>query len=163
MSNNTPTSTTKKAFIDARLSQSRLTSEQAICAALTNQAPIQVQIKTDTASSFSIGLDLPETPKVIVINIDFKASLKISDTEKNLIDYEAKHEVQFALEGWIGFVDWTNVPSEAIAPYLAIVHNIARSKAELTISEMGFKGIVLPQPENFNGELLPFNHDMALS
>lgn len=151
----------KLAFIDARLTQSRLTSERAICAALTNQEPFQTEIKTDTASNFTIGLDSLETPKVIVITIEFVASLKFHESSKNLLDYEAKHEVVFSIEGWTGFDDWTDLPSEAIAPYLAIVHNIARNKADATMIEMGFKGISLPQPEHFNGELAAVTNNQS--
>lgn len=157
MSKSSTPPTKKSAFIDARLSQSRLLSEHATCATLTNKEPLQAQLRADTASGFTIGLDLPEEPKVIVISIEFKAILKTLVGDNDLIEYEAKHEVQFIIEGWTGFDDWTNLPSESIAPYLAVVHNIARKKAEATIIEMGFIGLSLPQPEHFDGKLLPAN------
>lgn len=142
-------------FIDARISQVRLVSERATCApALPSKTSQKVELRTETTSGFSIGLDSPERPSGIVISIEYKASLKIPDTDKNIIEYEATHEAQFAIKGWIGFDDWTNMPSDAIAPYLAVVNNIALKKAEGTLLEMGFKGVSLPQPE-FDGVLSP--------
>jgi hypothetical protein len=73
--------------------------------------------------------------------------------QENLVEYTTKHEAQFTLEGWTGFDDWTNLLSDTIAPYLTIVHNVARKKAEDIFIEMGFKGVFLPQPERFDGAL----------
>jgi hypothetical protein len=158
MSKNSTKPTKKLTFIDARLSQVRLVSERATCApAFPSKEPQQVQLRTETTSGFSIGLDIPEKPSVIVININYKASLKVQDTDRNVIEYEATHEAQFSIEGWIGFDDWLNMPSDAIAPYLTVVNNIALRKAECIILEMGIKGVSLPLPERFDGALSPVN------
>lgn len=140
------------AFINARLTHVRLASETATSApAPPSKAPQQVQLRTETSSGFTMGLDSPEKPSVLVIGIVYKVSLIIPDTENKVAEYEAKYEAQFSLIEWTGFDDWTNMPQSALSPYLAFIHNIASRKAEETLLEMGVKGVTLPQPEKFDG------------
>lgn len=152
------------ASINANLFQVRLTSERAtLTPALPNKAPQQVQLRTDTSSDFSIGLDSDDKPRILTITVNYKATLKTLDTEKQIVDYEANHEALFNLIGWAGFDDWTDMPPEAISPYLALMHNIALRKAEGTLFEMGVKGASLPRPEHFNGNESPASADDAVS
>lgn len=162
MSKNSTTPIKKSAFINARLSQLRLVSERATCAP-SLPADQQVQLRTDTTSGFSIGIDSPDKPKLIVMRIDYKVSLKIEGTDNNILDYEATHEALFAIEGWTGFDDWTNMPPDGAAPYVTILNNIALRKAERILLEMGFKGVSLPQPERFDGVLTAVKMEKAIT
>ncbi len=149
-------STQNLPFINARLTHARLVSEKATSTAIVwSKEPSQVQLRTETSSTFSIGLDSPDAPKLILIKIDYKVALKTLDTDKLILEYEASHEAQLSIKNWTGFDDWTNMPSIAVAPYLAVLNNIALRKAEGTIFEMGFKGVVIPQPETFDEALIP--------
>jgi hypothetical protein len=148
--------TKKSAYINARLSQLRLVSERASTAQiLPSTQPMQLQ--TEVTSGFSIGINSPNEPTLIVMRIDYKAILKILGTDNKILEYEATHEAMFAIERWAGFDDWTNMPTDGITPYMTIINNIALRKAEGTILEMGFKGIALPQPERFDGILTSVN------
>lgn len=158
MSDNSESPIKNKAFINARLSNVRLLSEKAILApTIQTKQPQQVQLQIETATSFSFGLDSPINPSIIVIGIDYKVSLKNPNTEKQVIECETRHEAQFALVDWTGIEDWSLIQSIAISPYLAFMHNIALRKAELTILEMGLKGVSLPTPVTFDGDNSPAN------
>lgn len=146
--------TKKSSYIDARLSQVRLVSEHATCTpALPNKETQQVRLRIETTSGFTIGLDKPESPTIIVIAVNYKAMLKAEDTDKLIVEYEATHEAQFTVAGWAGFDDWLDMPTDVMAPYLTVVNNVALKKAEATILDMGIKGASLPQPERLDGIL----------
>jgi hypothetical protein len=115
-----------------------------------NKEPMQIQLRIDTASNFSVGLDDLVSPSEITIEIDYKVSLKTQDTEKLVAEYNSKYIAQFNIVAWLGFEDWMNVPHDALAPYFAIAQNISLRRAENTFSDMGFNGVVLPQPTSFD-------------
>lgn len=155
MSTDSATSTDSRAFVDASLSHVRLVSVRAKSETpATNKEGQQVQLRTDTTSGFTIGVDSVDKPSAMLVTIDFKASLKIPETENPIIQYEARHEARFEIVGWTGFSNWSDMPSDAISSYLATVHNIALRKAEEIILEMGLKGVTLPQPESFKATLV---------
>ncbi|MDP2031611.1 MAG: hypothetical protein Q8K12_18405 [Thiobacillus sp.] len=149
----TPSPTTKgQAFINARPLQVRLVNERATSApAQPSKEPKKIELRTETGSQFEIGLDNPEAPTLLNVAINFEVRLTVIETEKKLVDYEAKHEVQFSLISWVGFDDWLNVPSDALSPYLGVVHDIALRRAENTLLEMGLRGVGLPRPQTFDG------------
>lgn len=138
------------AFINATPLRGRLISEQATSApAKPTQDPKPVELRTDTSSTIAIGLDDQINPTVLNIEIEFRCSLKQPESEKVVVEYEAKHEMQFQLIAWTGITDWTNLPEETFAPYSAILHDLAVRKAEITLHEMGIRGAVLPRPSSF--------------
>jgi hypothetical protein len=94
-------------------------------------------------------VDDQTTPRELIIEIDYKASLKQQDTEKILVSYEATHIAQFKIAGWGGFSDWSQVSADTFSPYFSTVHNIALSRAENTIAAMGMRGISLPPQTDF--------------
>jgi len=110
-----------------------------------------MQLETETTSNFEIGLDDPQNPKVLSVEIEFAVSMKQPDSEKLVVDYFAKHHAQFNVISWIGFDDWVELPEEALAPYIAMVHDIALRKADVTLHEMGIRGSGLPRPDSFAG------------
>lgn len=141
-----------QAFINAKPLQVRLVTEHATSApAQPSKEPKSIELRTETSSQFGIGLDNPDAPNLLNVEITFNVWLAFPDTEKKLVEYEGKHEVQFSLISWIGFDDWINVPSGALAPYLAFVHDIALRRAESTLLEMGIRGVGLPRPNTFDG------------
>lgn len=142
------------AFINAKPFQGRLVRERAESTpAKPRSESTKVQLKTDTSSSFAIGLDDPEAPKALSVEIEFRVAMRDQDSGQLFLDYEAKHEMQFTVLTWGGFSDWTNLPSEAITPYIAMIHDIALRKAEATMHEMGIRGGTLPRPESFDSPL----------
>lgn len=152
MTTQTPPDTKDRAFLDARLSRARLVSEEVSSAPIQiSKEPKQVQLRIETASSFSVGLDDLASPSEITIEIEYKANLKTQDTDKLLTEYVSKHAAQFSVIAWLGFDDWMNIPQSALAPYFSIAQNIALRRAENTFSDMGFSGVVLPQPTSFEG------------
>ena len=155
MSIDSPSTNDRKAFVDASLTHVRLVSLRAKSdmgtAAKEGQ---QVQLRTDTSSSFSVGLDSLEKPTAIAITIQFKASIKLPETEQPIVEYESKHEGRFEIVSWTGF-NWPEMPPDAMSSYLANMHNIAQKKAEEIILDMGLKGVTLPKPDNFRGSLTP--------
>ena len=145
MSKQTLQSTKEGAFINATLAQARLVSEHVTSVpGAPSSEPKQIQLRVDTSSAFSIALDDMTKPNHILVEIDYKLSLKKQDTDKQLLDYEAKHVAQFNIARWLGFDDWTDVPNGAMAPYLAMIQNIAMRRAESTLVDMGLRGINLP-------------------
>ena len=145
MSRQTIQSTKEGAFINATLAQTRLVSERVTSASGTpSKEPKEIQLRVDTSSGFSIALDDMTRPNHILVEIDYKLSLKKQDGDKQLLDYEAKHVAQFNIASWLGFDDWTDVPHGAMTPYLAMIQNIAMRRAEGTLVEMGLRGINLP-------------------
>lgn len=150
--NDTSTTQNKPAFINAQISLSRLVSEKAVSSpASPNKEPQQVQLRAETSSAISIGVDSPEKPTAIAIGFDYKVLLMIPDVDKVFMEYEARHEAQFVINEWTGFDDWTLVPQSALNPYIAMMQNMAIKRAESTISEMGMKGVALPFPDKFDG------------
>ena len=138
-------STKEGAFINATLTQTRLVSERVTSIPTApSKEPKDIQLRIDTSSSFSVDLDDLTKPKHILVYIDYKVSLKTLDTEKQFVDYEAKHVAQFNIASWLGLDDWTDVPGGAMAPYLAMIQHIAMRHAENTLVEMGLRGISLP-------------------
>lgn len=139
-------STKEEAFLNAILSQTRLASEQITTApGRPGRGTTELQAKTDMSSSFAVALDNTEKPTHLHIEIDFKVSVKIANTEKQLALYEAKHVVQFNVINWSGF-DWSNAPNDVMIPYFAMIQHIAMRRADVSFIEMGMRGIVLPTP-----------------
>lgn len=156
--------TNKSAFINAKISISRLVSEKAISSpASPTKEPQQVQLRTETSSAISIGIDSPNKPSAIAIGFDYKVSLMIQGTDKVVMEYEARHEAQFVIDEWTGFDDWTLVPQSALNPYIAMMQHMAIKRAENTISEMGMKGVTLPFPERFDGQNASTDEDEVLA
>lgn len=146
-------STDKIGYIEAVMSQVRLASERVISAPTQpSKEPLRHEVRAETASGFAIGVDSLEKPTTITITIDYKVFLKLLSTEKQIVEYEAKHEAQFTIVRWAGFDDWLNMPSGSITPYMSMMHNIALRKAEATLLEMGLKGLTLPRQEKFDGD-----------
>ena len=141
-----------KAFISARPAQVRLVSERATSApASPGSEPKKAEVKAETTSQFEIGIDNPDAPEAISVTITFGVTLVLPALDKKLVEYECKHEVQYRVLNWGGFSDWVNVPPDALAPYLAMVHEVALRRAESTLLEMGLGGVALPRTETFSG------------
>lgn len=146
----TPIESPQVAFVSAKPLQGRLVSESVSSApAKSSTAQQRVELRTDTTSNFAIGLDDQVAPKTISVEIEFRTLIKQPDTEKIIVSYESKHEMQFGVIAWIGFSDWTDMPQQAITPYLAMIHDIAIRRAESTLHEMGVRGARLPRPDDF--------------
>lgn len=138
-------STNGGAFINAILVQARLVNEHVRSApSAPTKEPKQIQLRIDTSSGFSVALDNTARPNHFIVEIDYKLSLKTQETEKQLLDYEAKHSVQFDVTAWSGFDDWIDMPNGVMAPYFAVIQNFAIRRAEGTLVEMGLRGINLP-------------------
>lgn len=141
------------AFVNARISQGRLVSESLTSSpAKAGSGQQQVKLRTDTSSSFALGLDDPVEPKTITVEIQFRVRMTQIEAEKLIVDYEAKHEVQFDLIASEGVTDWMNLPPGALTPYSAMAHDIAIRRAEGTLHDMGLRGATLPRPTSFNGD-----------
>jgi hypothetical protein len=153
-------STKEDAFINATLAQTRLLSERVTSASSkANKEPKEIQIRVDTSSGFSVALDNVTKPNIIFVEIVYKVNLKAQDTDKQLIDYEAKHVALFNLVGWFGFNDWSDVPNSAMAPYLAMAQNIAIRRAEGTMDAMALRGISLPVTPVINSDISEIKSD----
>ena len=140
--------TTSRAFLDARLEQMRLVKEEVTAApSQFAKEPVQVQIRAETSSGFTLGLNDLKTPKNLTIEISYKVVLKLQDSEKQLVAYEAGHQLQFGVSGWTGFDNWQDPPHKALAPYTAIAQCLAMKRAQETLGAMGFGGIILPKPQ----------------
>src|SRR5688500_14129 len=109
----------ERMFVDARLSQARLVKEQATTAPASRfaQAPTTIQVRIETASGFAVSLNNPTAPTELLIELDYKVDAKIQDSDKPVVSYEAKHQVQFLLVDWSGVKTWTEVPNSVFAPY----------------------------------------------
>jgi hypothetical protein len=141
-----------KAFINAKPAQVRLVSERATSApAPPKSEQKKTELRTETTSQFEIGIDNTDTPEALSVTITFGVTLSFPELEKKLVEYEGKHEIQYKVLSWGGFSDWVNVPPGALAPYLAVVHDVALRRAESTLLEMGLRGVALPRPETFDG------------
>jgi hypothetical protein len=153
MTENGTTVTNVSAFINARISHLRLVSEKVVSTpAMPAKEPQVVQLSAEASSAFTIGLDFPDKPTALIIGIDYKASLKIPDTEKKFLEYESRHDAQFVLIASTGFEDWNLMPLSALTPYLATMQLIALKKAEGALFELGLKGVSLPLQENFESD-----------
>ena len=155
------------AFLDAKLSSSRLVNEEVKSAPTQfGNGRTQVELRIETTSSFTVGLDHPTAPTLLLIEINFKTFIKAKDSEKTFIEYESKYAAQFNVKAWIGFDDWTNIPTGVLSSYFAIVHALAVKRAESTFSEMGVRGVEIPNPPEFSESqkmLVQDNSDSALA
>lgn len=138
-------------FLSANISSSRLIEESFHSTLPLNSAEgaTQLQVSSETGTNFYIGLDDPLNPKHMHIEIHYKVAVNAVNIKKSIINYDAKHMCEFSIIKWTGFPDWTALPSEAMTPYLSIVHHLAVRRAEATIAETGTRGIRLPVPESF--------------
>ena len=131
-------------FLSATLVQTRLASEQISTAPTKPEVGVtELQVKTDTSSGFSVALADAKNPTHLFLQIDYKVSVKIANTETLLAQYEAKHATQFKVINWSGF-NWEDIPQDVMIPYFAMVQNIAIRRADTTFIEMGMRGISLP-------------------
>lgn len=146
MPDTTKPSTEALKYVDARVTQTRLVSEQ-ISSLMTQIAkdPKPVQVRTETSSGFSVGLDHPEKPKTMTVELNYKVAHSVIETNQKLVDYDARHMALFEIHRQSGIESWLNVPTQALAPYFAFVHSMATRRAEHTFLEMGLRGIVLPR------------------
>lgn len=140
-----------RAYLDARVIQVRLLSAELRSAPSQPSAtPQQIELNINTTIGFTLAVDDINSPKGLLIDIDFTAQLLAKDTGKEVANYKSKHSGQFVIIAWQGFHEWSQAPNEAIAPYLSLLHGIAIRRAENTFGEMGLKGINLPRPESFD-------------
>ncbi|WP_139326295.1 hypothetical protein [Azonexus hydrophilus] len=138
-------------FVDLRLNQMRLVSENFVAMPPpSEEAGKPVQLKTDTSSGFSVGLDDLEKPTSFTIELEYKAALSIPNTESKIVDYSSKYFAVFDLVRSTGVEDWTAVPDETFESYFAVVHQAAVRRAEITFHEAGLKGAGLPRPAALN-------------
>lgn len=141
----------QQAFVNAKVLRGRLIRESVnsmLAAGMVNQR--QVELHSETASNFAIGLDNPENPRILSIEIEFRATLRYQETQENVVDYESKHEMRFELISWTGIVNWgTDLSPTVLAPYASMIHDIAVRRAESTLHELGLSGARLPRPDNF--------------
>lgn len=155
-------STNMHPFIEAFLEGIRLVSERAnSLSAGMSKEPQQVQLNVEGTSGFTVGLDDPHAPKNLQIEIDYRVVLKLLNSENRIAEYEAKHAAQFAIRASGGFEDWKFPPAVAISPYLAMLQRVAVQRAESTLLEMGFRGIALPMPANFDGAISAATKEVA--
>lgn len=146
----------KSAFIDARISEVRLSTEH-----VASTPPVQpsqdtppLQLNIEVTSGFTIGIDSPQHPKIIVIRIQYNLIIKNPENGHIFITYEASHEAQFTLIGSSGITDWTTVPQGTYNPYFSMMYDISRRRAEGVLLEAGFKGLLLPKQEQFDGDTI---------
>jgi hypothetical protein len=133
--------TAVRIFVDAILTNSRMIKEQATSLpSRFTSAPNQLQVRTETSSEFRVGLDNPEAPKDLLIEVDYKVQLLSQEGDKQLASYEATHVGQFMISSWGGFTDWAEVPTDTFSSYFAVLHHIALSRAENTLGALGLKG-----------------------
>lgn len=136
--------------VDARLIQARLVSEQVTSMpAPLSDTPKPLQIRTETSAGFSVGLDDPEKPKRMTIELLFKVGHVLNETDQKVAEYEARHMVLLEIHGQSGIENWLNVPKRALAPYFSFVHSAAIRRAEHTFLEMGLRGVALPRIPDF--------------
>src|SRR4051812_15674879 len=125
-----PQSTEQRAFVDARFLQSRLMSEAVTSMpARPSTEPQQIQLRTEVASTFAVGVNDVEKPSELFVEVEYRVDLKLPDGEKALFSYSAKHAVHFKVVGWIGFAEWPNIPEGALGPYFSMAYGIAHQRA----------------------------------
>lgn len=134
-------------YINARLEQTRLVSEHINAEAEIRQSPNEpkpVQIRTETASSFAVGLNHPTTPSAFQVTVEYSAVFKLEGTDVKIADYKGTHCAEFKIVSWGGFDDWPQVVQSAMVPYFAMSHNVALRRAQRTLLDMGLGSVVLP-------------------
>lgn len=137
--------TVSAAYIVGIIKEARVIEER-----LTVQDPSEVrlsgmsrQIRTQTTSTFELGVaeDLPV--KAFQVSLSFSAILSLDGTSE-FSSYACKFVATFGIEERGGFEDWGNIPPSAVTPYFAITHFLARQRAEERFLSAGFRGVVLP-------------------
>ena len=133
------------AFVNARLVQTRLVSEQIDSVAMQSTTePKPVQFKAETTAGFTVALDHPQTPKGLLIEVQYNVALKLAESDKAIANYSGKHAGEFKLIAFSGFEEWANIPHQSLIPYFAMMHNVALRHAQRTLFDMGLGAIVLP-------------------
>lgn len=140
-------------FIDARLSQLRLVSESATSSVPSSKAEEEaqkVEIKTESSSAFTVGLNDLENPSSIQIELQYTVALVIQSTGMQLVNYSTQHAATFDVMKWAGIADWSNVPDGLFDLYFAMINQHATQRAEETLLAMGFRGIQIPRLKSFS-------------
>jgi hypothetical protein len=137
-------------YVDARLTQARLVSEQVTSLpGQMGKEVRQVQVRTETNTGLSVGLDDPINPKNMTIDLEYKVVHIVNESNQKLVEYQSKHTSLFGIVSQSGIDSWLNPPKEALAPYFSFVHGMAMRRAEHTFLDMGIRGVVLPRIEDF--------------
>ena len=137
-------------YVDARLVQARLVSEQVISSpGQTTPNPKQIQVRTETSTGLTLGLDDPKKPKAMTIELAYQVNHIVNETNQKVVEYHAKHSALFNIHNQSGIDSWLNPPKDALAPYFAFVHGMAMRRAEHTFLDMGIRGVALPRLEEF--------------
>jgi hypothetical protein len=147
MSNQTPPSTkSRSAFIDARITRARLVKEQTTSApARPSAEPKQIQVKADTNGEYSVSVNEGTTPEELLVQCNLKVAVKQLETEMVLVEYESTYNAQFTVIERTGFDKWLDAPLEVFGPFFAMIQYLALAHAENTLEKMGLAGIYLPR------------------
>lgn len=146
----TPLATEPHACLSLRLQNARLVDERvSSIAAPPSKEPTQRSVKTETNSSFTVGLDDVAAPKSIIIELDYRANLTRPEENKPLASYESKFVALFGIVEKIGFDAWEAAPANIFDPYFSVVMHLAINRAEGTFAAMGLRGITLPRLSSY--------------
>lgn len=134
-------------FLDLRLTRTRLVSEtvtsQPSPASVKSGKPRQPNIQVNVASSstFTVGIDDPQSPTRLSTAVEFKAEIKTADGERTLVTYDARHSCNFRIVRHSGITDWANLPEDVVGSALSTAYAMAVTRAEDTFAAMGMRNV----------------------
>lgn len=138
-------------FITAVLAQGRMVNESLVT---PEPMPIRekgAEIKNTTTSTFELGVPDGEIVSSFQIFLGYSISLTLKDSkgeDVKLCTYESKFVSIFNVIATHGFDNWKDATDDAVSPYFAFVHYLARQRAEERLLAAGFRGVELPIPDN---------------
>lgn len=106
------------------------------------------KIRNETTTTFEFSI--PENTKVtdFCVKIHYTVILSFEKDARQLCKYECTSVAFFQLQGKGGFENWADMPDDLMIPYFAMVHYLARQRAEEHLLAAGFRGVALPIPDN---------------
>lgn len=135
----------------AVINQVRLSGEKLVVAEPTviqDRSNAGRKIRTETNSTFEFGVVSNGEVKKFQVKIKYVAKLSLENDDVYLGTYESETEATFDIQSKGGIDDWMKVPLDVLKPYFAFVHYLARQQAQDRLLAAGFRGVVLPIPDN---------------
>lgn len=147
-------STDLPAFVNAILRSSKVVEESIVIGATALAGRTgDVEMKNETNSEFSIGVDKPSTPDSFQVQISYKVALSNIKDSAVYLTYTSKWVAVFKVLSVSAELNWTNANPGVFAPYFSFVHWLVRERAQASLDIAGARGPALPVPDNISGEI----------
>ena len=141
-------------YLAAVLDELRLFSERAQMVDTRERTPgSQVQVTATTKTTLGTALVVtPEGTQKLAVNHAYRIDLVNVDGNEPLCEYESEYRAVFSVTEAVGVNPSKQLQINVVETYINQVAWVARMRAQGTLGQMAFGGVVLPKPVSYNHE-----------